>query len=248
MTNHRCCILIPHYNHDAELAAYLPKLASANLPALVIDDGSDRATQARLRDLLSGYPWVSLMQRERNDGKGAAMIEGLHALARQAYTHGICVDADGQHDPADIARVVDASRDAPGVIYSGKPVFGDDIPAARLHGRKITNVLARIEAGSREIEDAMCGFRLYPLTSILPLCESLGTRRRMEFDTEILVRAVWAGLPLRFFPTRVTYPPGGRSHFRMVADNLRLSSMHAILLAKGIARLVAPARLSRAGR
>ena len=132
-------------------------------------------------------------------------------------------------NPADIEHVHTASRRQPRALFSGKPVFGADVPAARLHGRKVTNLLARIEAGSAAIEDAMCGFRVYPVAPVLPLADAIGARVRMEFDIEILVRAAWAGLPLRFFPTRVAYPAGGRSHFRIV-DNLRLSGMHTVLL------------------
>ncbi len=245
MTDFRYCILIPHYRHDRELAEYLPRLAHVGLPALVVDDGSDPDTRFRLRRLVSGHPWASLIQRERNGGKGAAIIDGLKTLARNGYTHAISVDADGQHDSADVTRVHEASQRDPQAIYSGRPVFGDDIPRFRLHGRKITNLLARIEADRKEIEDAMCGFRLYPLATILPLCDAIGSRRRMEFDTEILVRAAWAGLPLRFFPTRVIYPQGGRSHFRMISDNIRLSLMHATLLFHRFLRVLLSTRSNR---
>ena len=84
----------------------------------------------------------------------------------------------------------------------------------------------------------MCGFRLYPLASVLPLCESI-TRRRMEFDIEVLVRVVRAGLPLHFFPTRVRYPQGVRSHYRMVYDNLLLSRMHTVLLVQRLGQMAA---------
>ena len=231
------CILIPHYRHDAELARYLPRLAKAGLPALVVDDGSDIGTRARLRSLVAAHPWVSLFERERNGGKGAAMVDGLRELASRGFTHAISVDADGQHDPDDVGRVLQASRREPGAAFSGRPVFGPDIPKSRLHGRRITNALANFEAGARaRIDDAMCGFRVYPLAAILPLCELAGGRRRMEFDIEILVRAVWAGLPLKFFPTHVVYPEGGRSHFRLVRDNVRLTGMHVALLAGGLLR------------
>jgi hypothetical protein len=58
----------------------------------------------------------------------------------------------------------------------------------------------------------------------------------MEFDAEILVRAHWAGLPLRFVPTAVTYPAEGISHFRLVRDNLRISLMHSRLCLGMLAR------------
>lgn len=242
MTDHRCCLLIPHYCHDRELAAYLPKLETAGLPAVVVDDGSDPATRARLRCIVSGHRWSSLIQRDSNGGKGAAVVCGLRALAREGYTHAISVDADGQHDAADVARICADSRESPRAVYSGRPVFGDDVPTARLYGRGITNLLTWVETGTRAIEDAMCGFRVYPLASVLPLCESIGTRLGMEFDTEILVKVVRAGLPLRFFPTRVRYPQGGRSHYRMIGDNLRLSRMHAVLLSQRLRQVAARTR------
>ena len=243
MTESRHSILIPHYRHDKELADYLPRLAKVGLPALVVDDGSDADTRARLQLLVAAHPWASLLERERNGGKGAAMMDGMRHLAERGFTHVVSVDADGQHDPTDMERLLRASQEEPGAVFSGRPVFGADIPKARLHGRKITNALARLEAGSPRIEDAMCGFRAYPLAAILPLCRSIGARRRMEFDIEILVRAVWAGLPLRYFPTQVVYPEGGRSHFRLVEDNLRLSHMHCALLLRGLVY-----RLRRVGR
>ncbi len=94
----------------------------------------------------------------------------------------------------------------------------------------ITNVLARVAAGSDAIEDAMCGLRLYPLAQVLPLCDRVGGRLRMELDTELLVRACWAGLEIRYLETQVVYPPSGRSHFRMLSDNCRLTLMHITLL------------------
>jgi len=57
--------------------------------------------------------------------------------------------------------------------------------------------------------------------------ERVGTR--MEFDPEILVRAVWAGVPVVSMPTNVTYPIDGVSHFKMWRDNVRISWMHTRL-------------------
>ncbi len=232
---HRCCVLVPHYCHAEQLAGYLPSLVDVGLPVIVVDDGSDARTRTRLRDLVAGQALcASLVERERNEGKGAAVIAGMDVAARRGFTHVVCVDADGQHDSATIPLLVQESRRHPQRLLSGRPIFGDDIPRVRLWGRGITNVLARIEAGNTGIRDAMCGLRLYPLAQVWPLCGSIGRRRRMEFDTEILVRACQAGLEVGFLPTPVVYPTGGRSHFRMVADNLRLSLMHAQLLARAL--------------
>ena len=233
-------LLIPHYRHVDQLARFLPQLATTGLPTLIVDDGSDSGTRERLAELIACHPWASLLQRNRNGGKGAAMITGMKHLYAQGATHVISVDADGQHDPADITRLRLASQRHPSRLLSGRPVFGDDMPAIRLHGRKITNGLASALAGGDRIQDAMCGLRLYPLASVLPLFATLGKRLRMEFDVEILVTACWAGLELEFIPTRVAYPRGGRSHFRLFADNARFCRMHTVLILQALARLLDP--------
>lgn len=230
-------ILIPHYRHDSELAGLLPRLAEAGLPVLVVDDGSGAETLARLRELIRAHPWVSLAARDSNGGKGAAMLTGMRLLAERGFTHVISMDADGQHDIADLAVLYRCSRRHPDKVFSGSPVFGDDMPAVRRYGRAITNTLARVEAGCWRLRDAMCGLRLYPLAVVQPLYGALGRRPRMEFDIEILVRLCWAGKVPVFLQTRVVYPQGGRSHFRMLTDNLRLARMHTMLLAGALWQL-----------
>jgi len=75
----------------------------------------------------------------------------------------------------------------------------------------------------------MCGFRVYPLTSIMRIARHASFGSRMEFDPEILVRAVWAGIPVVSMPTHVRYPSDGVSHFKMWRDNVRISWMHTRL-------------------
>ncbi|MFP5307324.1 MAG: glycosyltransferase family 2 protein, partial [Gammaproteobacteria bacterium] len=61
--------------------------------------------------------------------------------------------------------------------------------------------------------------------------------RRMDFDTEIMVRLFWDGTDVISMPTRVTYPADGVSHFDVLRDNLRISRMHARLFAGMLLRL-----------
>lgn len=230
------CIIVPHYEHLEALTAYLPALLDSGLPVLVVDDGSSAATRQGLRDLCARNAGVELIENEGNVGKGAAMLSGFrHALAR-GYSHGICVDADGQHEAADLGRLQRVAAAHPDCVISGLPQFGPDIPAVRLYGRMITNGLARLEAGSLAIRDAMCGFRCYPLAPVIAVCEGYRVRYRMVFDPEILVRCAWRGVFTRHVPTRVRYPAGGVSHFRMFRDNVEMTLMHTRLILGALAR------------
>ena len=114
----RYCIVIPHYRHDRQLAEFLPNLARAQLPALIVDDGSDPACLKRLRSLAAQYPWVELLTREHNGGKGAATVTGLVGASDQGFSHVILVDADGQHDPQAIVALHSASLQAPCLLYT----------------------------------------------------------------------------------------------------------------------------------
>jgi hypothetical protein len=51
----------------------------------------------------------------------------------------------------------------------------------------------------------------------------------MAFDIDILVRLHWSGLPMRWFDTLVSYPPGGVSHFRLWLDNVLITHTIAVL-------------------
>lgn len=238
------CIVIPHYRHVPQLRRFLPQLVTAALPVLVVDDGSGDESVSALAALLEPLNWTTLIERPLNGGKGAATLTGLAAARARGYSHVILVDADGQHDPDDVARIAAESVQYPASIFSGAPQFGDDIPPARLYGREITNVLARVEAGNFELRDAMCGLRVYPIDLTLPLAEACGYRTRMEMDTELLVRACWAGVDVRFIETNVVYPKEGASHFRMGWDNVRMVGMHITLLLSALIKVP----LSRLGR
>lgn len=232
----RFCVIVPHYNHAAELEACLPALLDCGLPLLVVDDGSDRCQRDALRRLLAPLAQMELIERAANGGKGAAMVTGIRAALQRGFTHGIGVDADGQHDLADVGRMCQVARDHPDSIISGLPKFGAEIPASRLYGRMITNGLVRLETGSGVIRDAMCGFRCYPLAVVAALCDSYRVRYRMEFDSEILVRAVWQGVPVRHVETRVRYPESGVSHFRLFRDNVHMTWMHVRLIVGALLR------------
>ncbi|MFC4764799.1 glycosyltransferase family 2 protein [Dyella koreensis] len=224
------CALIPIYNHKDTIARTVQSLRGHGLPVVIVDDGSNAATREVLDALVLDQPDLHLLRLPHNQGKGRALTAGLLAACELGYTHALQIDADGQHDVADVPRFLTESRSDPRALVCGKPVYDDSVPRARLYGRYVTHVFVWIETLSLAIQDSMCGYRLYPLAATCAEIARKPLPARMDFDTEIAVRLIWRGLPVRNLPTRVIYPENGLSHFRMWRDNLRISAMHTRLL------------------
>lgn len=231
------CFLVPHFNHFQQFESFLPKLASVGLPIIVIDDGSSQIELTNLRLLVAEYSSLTLIEFGRNRGKGAAVMVGFNVAAANGYSHAIQVDADGQHNLGDIDNLLEASKALPCAIISGRPTFGADAPIVRVYGRRVTDLWTAIETLSFEIKDALCGFRIYPLAAAARITDRFHIGVRMEFDTDILVKASWLNVPIRFVDTSVVYIEGGRSHFHYLRDNLRLVALHIRLIGGMLVRL-----------
>lgn len=223
------CVLIPCYNHGAMMSRVLARLQPFDLPCIVVDDGSDDATRDELARLAAENSNLTLIRLPVNAGKGAAVLRGMQAAADAGFSHAVQVDADGQHDIEDIPRLLALAKEHPTALISGQPIYDGSIPRSRLYGRWVTHVWVWIETLSLQLKDSMCGFRVYPVAPTLQLAQRVTLGKRMDFDTEVMVRLYWQGNTSYFIPTRVTYPLDGLSHFDALKDNLRISRMHTRL-------------------
>ena len=229
--NFSAAIVVPVFNHERAIADTVARLKPHGLPCYLVDDGSAAAGRAELDRLAAQeQAWLKLLRHEHNLGKGAAVRTGCEAAYTDGHTHAVQIDADGQHDVADLPAMVALARANPQAVISGVPVYDRSIPAVRYYGRWLTHVLVWLHTLSTEIRDSMCGFRVYPLAPSLELWRAGVIGTRMDFDTDILVRLHWAGHAVKHLPTRVTYPSDGVSHFRYWRDNLRMISLHVRLL------------------
>lgn len=225
---HKACAVIPVYNHEHALPVVVAALRDAGLPCVLVDDASSLACAA-VMNRLAEQADTFLVRLAVNQGKGGAVMAGLREAQRLGFSHALQVDADGQHDLNDVAGFLAESQIHPQALVCGYPVYDDSVPKSRLYARYLTHVWVWINSLSLAIPDSMCGFRVYPLPATLALIASCQLGRRMDFDTEILVRLAWRNQPMRWLPTRVHYPLDGLSHFRLFHDNALISKMHAKL-------------------
>lgn len=224
------CLVVPHYNHARSLVRFLPRLMGLNMPCIIVDDGSAADQLVQLQQALTDYSGVEFLQHQTNQGKGAAMLTGAQQARAQGFTHIIQIDADGQHDVADVAKFIATSEAHPTAIISGAPVFDDSAPKSRVYGRKVTDFWVALETWTLEIKDSLCGFRVYPLDSFLRVFQRYRIGRRMDIDTDLMVKSVWMGVPVRFIDTQVVYVAGNASHFHYLRDNVRLIYLHSRLM------------------
>ncbi|GMO12702.1 MAG: hypothetical protein Ta2A_22810 [Treponemataceae bacterium] len=248
--------VIPVYNHGKEVGNVVKQLTPYNLPIILVDDGSNAETKIALNSIVSEYAadkqnaQIFLVTRKKNGGKGAAVISGIEKAHELALSSVLQLDADGQHDLSRIAFFLDAAAKTSAksgasiTAVCGKPEYDDSVPESRLKGRVVGNNWAKFvtltfsKNSPFYIADSMCGFRVYPVEKTWKIIRAhhITLDKRMGFDIEILVRLVWTGVRLDFYPVHVVYPEGALSNFHVVKDNIKIGLMFARLCCELIFR------------
>jgi len=199
--------VIPGYN-EAPRIGDVVRGAAAHLPVLVVDDGSrdDTAAQARAAG-------ATVIEQRPNQGKGAALRAGF----RRALTDGadavLTLDADGQHDPAEIPAFLSAWAAQPrSDLVIGRRNFRAMPPI-----RRLSNVLggrAFSWAVGRPIPDNQSGYRLVSRRIMEATLES--AEGGFEFEVEMITTCIRVGGTIAWVPIRTIYV-GEPSHIRPLA-------------------------------
>ncbi len=226
----KCCAIVPSFNHCEMVDQLVRHLRDVNLPVFVIDDGSDEPTRATLSALHAPEREVIVCRFDTNRGKGAAVMKGFDLARAAGFTHALQIDADGQHDLSDLAEFIALAEAHPDALIAGSPIHDVTMPRGRRIGRSITHFWVGIETLTKHPVDSMCGMRLYPLEPVTKLRSNHRLGRRMDFDIEIFVRAIWEGIPVFLVPVRVVYPRGNISNFDLIRDNWAITAMHTRLV------------------
>jgi len=244
-------VLIPSYNPGARALETVRAARAQWDPVWVIVDGSTDGSAEKLCEMARTDAGLRVLIRERNGGKGAALLDGLIAAQRAGFTHALTMDADGQHPADRIQAFMSASLAAPEAMILGDPVFDASAPRVRLRGRRIANWSTNLETLWAGVHDTLFGFRVYPIAPLIEVMQRNRWMRRFDFDPEAVVRLTWRGVPLVNLPAPVRYftdEEGGVSHFNYWRDNLLLTSMYLRLFAEFLVRLpwLGARRLTRA--
>lgn len=217
MTAIKPCAIIPVYNNAATIGEVVLRCRNFIEPdLLVVSDGSTDGS-----DDLARRAGAEVISVPENLGKGRAILTGLKEAETRGYTHAVVIDADGQHLPEEIPRMIDAAWKSPDRIWVGARRMGkDSTPGSSRIGRTISNFWATINSW-QVCRDAQSGFRIYPVKETLSLnCREPG----FTFEMEVLIRASWSGIKIGHMDIDVVYPTEERvSHFDMRRDNARFT-------------------------
>lgn len=212
----RTLIIIPAYNEEAALPAVLQELAerAEEHDLLVVDDGSsDHTTDVATR------AGATVMTLPFNLGVGGALRAGFRYAVACGYDRSIQFDADGQHDPAEIKKLLHALDEGADMAIGNR--FGGDVDeygvgAARGGAMAALRVVVRLLTG-RRFSDTTSGFRAFNR----PVVEMFARELSVEYmgDTvEALLLALAHGFTVVEVPTRMRNRAGGAPSQR----NLRL--------------------------
>ena len=213
-------VLIPAYAPDERLITLTKSLLAANLPVLIVDDGGG-AAYAPIFDACRALG-ADVVTHAVNLGKGRALKTGLnHAmLAHPSAPCVVTADADGQHTPADILRVLEAAQANPDALILGARAFTGPVPFKSRWGNRITRWVYRLASGIA-VSDTQTGLRALPAASLPEMTRIDG--ERYEYEMNVLLRLNDMNLRVVEVPIETIYIDGNSgSHFNPVRDAMRI--------------------------
>jgi glycosyltransferase involved in cell wall biosynthesis len=155
------CAIIPAYNAERSVGEVIERTKKYIPRVIVVNDGSTDRTEdvARSRN-------TEVISIPSNRGKGYALRQGFRLAMGNGCKAVLTLDADGQHDPADIPNFLTAhERDSRAILIGSRMAQADRFPAQRYYSNR-TAAYFISKALGQYLEDTQCGFRLYPAETL----------------------------------------------------------------------------------
>jgi glycosyltransferase involved in cell wall biosynthesis len=193
------CAVIPAYNASRHLSAVIDRVAKhvRRDHIVVVDDGSSDATREVAR-----RAGANVVVHEQNQGKGAAIRNGLARASELGPAFAILLDADGQHNPDEIPAFVTRQRQTGAdMVVGNRLVRTANMPWLRKVTNHVTSAVVSLLA-RRRVPDSQNGYRLVRLSHFrkFPL-----TTNRYEIESEMIIRAGRAGGKIASVPVETIY-------------------------------------------
>jgi glycosyltransferase involved in cell wall biosynthesis len=179
--------IIPAYNEDKYISGVVLKSRRYVDQVVVVDDGSTDLT-----GVLAEEAGATVITHRPNQGKGAAVRTGLLWAHQAGMEAAVLLDGDGQHNPHDIAKLVEPVLNGEADIVVGSRFIGQDarrnIPTWRQAGQRTLNAATALSSGTG-LTDSQSGFRAFSRRAVVVLCAELtSTDFTVESEMQFLAR------------------------------------------------------------
>jgi glycosyltransferase involved in cell wall biosynthesis len=209
----RAIALIPAYNERAQVGAVVGQALQHVDEVVVIDDGSTDETAA-----LAERAGAKVLRHEQNRGKGGAIATALDYFEHSDAAFAVLLDADGQHDPSEIRKFIEAAESENADMVVGTRMNDvRNMPWVRQWTNQFTSLVTG-RLARQKIPDSQCGFRLLRRSVLKDLKFSTA---RFETETEMLIQAGRAGHKIANVPIRTIYEAGRASRIHPWGDTVR---------------------------
>ena len=208
-------IAIPAYEAAGSVGDVVRRARAQASRVVVVDDGSGDGTGEAAR-AAGAY----VLTHASNRGKGRALKTAFDHLFAAGFDAVVTIDADGQHLPEEVPKLVEAWRGGADLVLGTRDHLFEAMGAVRRASNASSSWLIGRVAGA-PLPDCQTGFRLYTRD----LVQALGfPEPRFEAESAVLVRAVRHGFKVVGVRVRLSQPDGrSTSHYRPLLDSLRIA-------------------------
>lgn len=188
--------VIPAFNEGERIAGVIKQVKPYVTDVIVVNDGSRDATGEHAR-----HAGAFVIDHVENCGAGAATMTGLEAARQQHADVVITIDADGQHDPTDIPRLIEIVKNGADLAIANRFGRKNSIPFIRLLFNAIGNLFTFIVTGVY-LSDSQCGFKAFGPKALKEVDLKMSG---FEFCTEIVRESARFHWKIGSIPTKVLY-------------------------------------------
>ena len=214
----RICVIIPAYREEGRIGAVVrsSREHAPGTDVIVVDDGSPDGTASEAE-----AAGAVVVRHPANRGKGVALATGFAHARAHGYEALVTLDADGQHDPAEIPKFIETYRRTGFPVLVGNRMWDTaHMPRVRRWTNRLMSWLLSREMG-QYVPDTQCGYRLFR-SDVIPFVEAKS--ERFAAESEILLHVAARGMQIGAVRISTIYRDE-KSKINPVSDTVRFLRM-----------------------
>lgn len=214
-------VILPCFNVEqyCEELVNISKSNAEKFDFLFVDDCSEDKTELLLNN--AGMKVISL---KKHGGKSEALKNGFDYALANGYKYIITMDSDLQHDANDLDKLLNKMKESQSdIIIAQRSIDLSKMPMSRFMSNFLSSKIISYLIGQK-ITDSQCGYRLIKSDYL-----NLNTQfKGFQYETEFLVKSVWAGAKLNFIQTATIYN-NSKSSMRYFTDTVSFIRLFSYL-------------------